>query len=95
MSGRGHLAIIAVSDLHIGFYASNKAAFIRFLGKLQSDPNVTDLVLLGDIVDMRRRDSSGVFLEITMFSTSSLNRRRCAYITLQETMISTFSSYKV
>jgi UDP-2,3-diacylglucosamine pyrophosphatase LpxH len=57
------LAIIAVSDLHLGFDTSDKAAFIRFLGELQSDPSVTDLVLLGDIVDMWRRDSSGVFLE--------------------------------
>ena len=64
MSGRGHLAIIAVSDLHLGFDASDKAAFSRFLGNLQSDPSVTDLVLLGDIVDMWRRDSSGIFLEI-------------------------------
>ena len=58
-----HLSIIAVSDLHLGFDDSDKAAFIRFLEKLQSDPNVTDLVLLGDIVDMWRRDSSGIFLE--------------------------------
>jgi UDP-2,3-diacylglucosamine pyrophosphatase LpxH len=57
------LAIIVVSDLHLGFDGSDKAAFIRFLGKLQSDPSVTDLVFLGDIVDMWRRDSSGVFLE--------------------------------
>ena len=57
------MAIIVVSDLHLGFDGSDKAAFIRFLGKLQSDPSVTDLVFLGDIVDMWRRDSSGVFLE--------------------------------
>jgi UDP-2,3-diacylglucosamine pyrophosphatase LpxH len=57
------MAIIAVSDLHLGFETSDKAAFIRFLGTLQSDPSVTDLVLLGDIVDMWRRDASGVFLE--------------------------------
>jgi len=57
------MAIIAVSDLHLGFDSSDKAAFIRFLDTLQSDPGVTDLVLLGDIVDMWRRDSSGIFLE--------------------------------
>jgi UDP-2,3-diacylglucosamine pyrophosphatase LpxH len=57
------LAIIAVSDLHIGFDKCDKPAFIRFLGKLQSDQSVTDLVLLGDIVDMWRRDASGIFLE--------------------------------
>ena len=57
------MAIIVVSDLHLGFDTSDKTAFIRFLGKLQSDPSVTDLVFLGDIVDMWRRDSSGIFLE--------------------------------
>lgn len=57
------MAIVAVSDLHLGFDQSDKAAFIRFIGNLQSDRSVTDLVLLGDIVDMWRRDSSGVFLE--------------------------------
>lgn len=57
------MSIIAVSDLHLGFDSSDKAAFVSFLGKLQSDTSVRDLVLLGDIVDMWRRDSSGIFLE--------------------------------
>jgi UDP-2,3-diacylglucosamine pyrophosphatase LpxH len=57
------LAIIAVSDQHLGIETADKAAFLRFLNQLQSDPNVTDLVLLGDVVDMWRRDASGVFLE--------------------------------
>ena len=57
------MAIIAVSDLHLGFDSSDKASFIRFLDTLQNDSGVTDLVLLGDIVDMWRRDSSGIFLE--------------------------------
>jgi UDP-2,3-diacylglucosamine pyrophosphatase LpxH len=38
-------------------------AFNRFLDYLSQDKNLTDLVLLGDIVDMWRRDASGVFLE--------------------------------
>ena len=41
----------------------DKAAFNRFLDDLQGDSSVTDLVLLGDVVDMWRRDASGVFLE--------------------------------
>jgi UDP-2,3-diacylglucosamine pyrophosphatase LpxH len=57
------LAIIAISDQHLGIEASDKAAFLRFLNQLQSDASVTDLVLLGDVVDMWRRDASGVFLE--------------------------------
>jgi UDP-2,3-diacylglucosamine pyrophosphatase LpxH len=35
----------------------------QFLDDLGKDTEVTDLVLLGDIVDMWRRDASGVFLE--------------------------------
>jgi UDP-2,3-diacylglucosamine pyrophosphatase LpxH len=41
----------------------DKPAFNRFLDELQKDASVTDLVLLGDVVDMWRRDASGVFLE--------------------------------
>jgi UDP-2,3-diacylglucosamine pyrophosphatase LpxH len=57
------LAIVAVSDQHLGAENVDKAAFNRFLDQLQKDPDVTDLVLLGDVVDMWRRDASGVFLE--------------------------------
>ena len=57
------MAIIAVSDLHLGFEQCDKPAFIRFLEKLHSDPSITDLVFVGDIVDMWRRDASGIFLE--------------------------------
>jgi UDP-2,3-diacylglucosamine pyrophosphatase LpxH len=57
------LAIVAVSDQHLGIETADKAAFLRFLDQLQSDSSVTDLVLLGDVVDMWRRDASGVFLE--------------------------------
>ena len=57
------MAIVVVSDQHLGIETADKAAFLRFLGQLQSDASVTDLVLLGDVVDMWRRDASGVFLE--------------------------------
>jgi UDP-2,3-diacylglucosamine pyrophosphatase LpxH len=57
------MAIVAVSDQHLGIDTADKAAFDRFLDQLQDDSSVTDLVLLGDVVDMWRRDASGVFLE--------------------------------
>jgi len=57
------MAIIAVSDQHLGMEYADKAAFNRFLDQIQADSSVTDLVLLGDVVDMWRRDASGVFLE--------------------------------
>jgi len=57
------MKVILVSDLHLGYENSDKTAFNRFLDSLKQDTKATDLVLLGDIVDMWRRDSSGVFLE--------------------------------
>jgi UDP-2,3-diacylglucosamine pyrophosphatase LpxH len=55
--------IVVVSDVHLGSQTSDVASFNSFLLSLHDDPELTDLVLLGDIVDMWRRDASGVFLE--------------------------------
>jgi UDP-2,3-diacylglucosamine pyrophosphatase LpxH len=57
------IKIIVVSDVHLGSEDSDKTSFNAFLTSLREDETVTDLVLLGDIVDMWRRDASGVFLE--------------------------------
>jgi UDP-2,3-diacylglucosamine pyrophosphatase LpxH len=58
-----NMAIIVVSDQHLGYVNSDKTAFNQFLDSLVGDKSITDLVLLGDVVDMWRRDASGVFLE--------------------------------
>lgn len=55
--------MVVVSDVHLGYENSDKKSFNMFLDNLQQNIEVTDLVLLGDVVDMWRRDSSGVFLE--------------------------------
>jgi UDP-2,3-diacylglucosamine pyrophosphatase LpxH len=57
------LKLFIVSDVHLGYKNCDKDAFNRFLDSLQSNTEITDLILLGDIVDMWRRDASGVFLE--------------------------------
>lgn len=57
------MAIIAVSDIHLGYEYADRESFNGFLDDLMKDATVTDLVLLGDVVDMWRRDASGVFLE--------------------------------
>jgi len=58
------LKLILLSDIHLGYENSDKTSFNRFLDSLHQDSEgITDLVLIGDIVDMWRRDSSGVFLE--------------------------------
>ena len=58
-----HLKVVVTSDQHLGYQNSDKASFKQFLNQLQDDPTVTDFVLLGDVVDMWRRDASGVFFE--------------------------------
>jgi UDP-2,3-diacylglucosamine pyrophosphatase LpxH len=55
--------IIVVSDVHLGTEDCDEVAFNAFLSSLYDDKDATDLVLLGDIMDMWRRDASGVFLE--------------------------------
>lgn len=57
------MKVIVTSDQHLGADNSDKLAFNAFLDKLQEDDQLTDFVLLGDVVDMWRRDASGVFLE--------------------------------
>jgi UDP-2,3-diacylglucosamine pyrophosphatase LpxH len=57
------IKIIVVSDVHLGSARCDKAAFNAFLSSLRDDDEVTDLVLLGDIVEMWHRDASGLFLE--------------------------------
>jgi len=57
------MKVVVTSDQHLGYQNSDKASFKRFLNQLEQDPTVTDFVLLGDVVDMWRRDASGVFSE--------------------------------
>ena len=57
--------IIAVSDLHLGDLASNRTGFLSFIEdflKPKCD-EITDLVLLGDILDLWRRNCSTVILD--------------------------------
>ena len=57
--------IIAVSDLHLGDLASNRTGFLSFIEdflKPKCD-EITDLVLLGDILDLWRRNCSRVILD--------------------------------
>jgi UDP-2,3-diacylglucosamine pyrophosphatase LpxH len=55
--------IVATSDQHLGSDTSDKSSFEAFLYQIRADTTITDFVLLGDVVDMWRRDASGVFLE--------------------------------
>ena len=55
--------MIVTSDQHLGYANADKAGFNAFLDELAGENDLTHLVLLGDVVDMWRRDASGVFLE--------------------------------
>ncbi len=57
------MKVLVTSDQHLGYQNSDNRSFKRFLDQLQQDTTVTDFVFLGDVVDMWRRDASGVFLE--------------------------------
>lgn len=58
------MTVIVVSDTHLGYERSNAADFFDFLNYLDSRSDVKTLVILGDFVDMWRRDVSGLFLEV-------------------------------
>jgi UDP-2,3-diacylglucosamine pyrophosphatase LpxH len=71
------IKVVVVSDVHLGSENSEKESFNEFLASLHADEELTDLVLLGDIVEMWHRDASGVFLENmdTMILLKELQKR--------------------
>jgi UDP-2,3-diacylglucosamine pyrophosphatase LpxH len=63
MSSTGLSKVVVTSDQHIGYQNSNVADFGNFLDGLLKRDDVKSFVILGDFVDMWRRDVSGLFLE--------------------------------
>ena len=61
--------IIAVSDVHLGYSASNKGDFNEFINGLRAT-DCDRLVICGDFLDMWRRDPVGVTLE----NSDTINR---------------------
>lgn len=57
--------IIVTSDQHLGYEKSNVGDFKNFLDYIGEDADVESLILLGDLIDMWRRDASGLFLEFS------------------------------
>jgi len=57
------MKVVVTSDHHLGYANCDKAGFNAFLDELAQESDLTHFVLLGDVVDMWRRDASGVFLE--------------------------------
>jgi UDP-2,3-diacylglucosamine pyrophosphatase LpxH len=57
------MVIVVASDQHLGYANSNAATFSSFLDDLAGRSDVEAFVILGDWVDMWRRDVSGLFLQ--------------------------------
>ncbi len=57
--------IIAVSDLHLGHSISNRSGFTHFIDEFLKPKReeITQLILLGDVLDLWRRDPTTVILE--------------------------------
>lgn len=67
------MSTIVISDTHLGYELSEHNFFEKFLEFLKDKEDLTDLVILGDFVDMWRRDVSGIFLEFNRIIEKILN----------------------
>ena len=55
--------VVVCSDEHLGYSTSQADEFRSFLDYVAKRNDIGALVVLGDLVDMWRRDVSGLFLE--------------------------------
>jgi len=55
--------IIALSDVHLGYYQSDVKNFKEFLESLKNNDEIEHVVLLGDFLDMWRREPAKLILE--------------------------------
>lgn len=65
--------IVVTSDQHLGYEKSNVKDFINFLDYIYKRDDIEALILLGDLIDMWRRDASGLFLEFSDIVKQLLN----------------------
>jgi UDP-2,3-diacylglucosamine pyrophosphatase LpxH len=59
----GDNVIIATSDVHLGYYCSDQSLFKKFLDDIVDKEDVEYFVLVGDILDMWRRDNLELLFE--------------------------------
>ena len=55
--------VVVASDQHLGYVNSQVDCFLAFLDSISKRSDVGWLIILGDWVDMWRRDAAGLFLE--------------------------------
>jgi UDP-2,3-diacylglucosamine pyrophosphatase LpxH len=53
-------AIVAFSDVHLGYERSDSEAFGEFVRTLQTRNDLADVVIIGDLIDLWRRDVIGL-----------------------------------
>jgi len=63
-------AIIAFSDVHLGYERADSDRFMEFVKSLQDRDDLGDVVIIGDLVDLWRRDVIG--LESSALGVSAL-----------------------
>jgi len=68
--------VIVCSDQHLGYVNSKAEDFSKFLDYIANRTDIETLVILGDLVDMWRRDVSGLFLEYSGFIDRFLKIRK-------------------
>jgi len=61
------MTIIAFSDVHLGYDKSDSTSFMRFLERLESRSDLEDIVIIGDFIDLWRRDIIGLEFELSPF----------------------------
>ena len=67
---------VVTSDQHLGYENSNADDFKNFLDYIFTKrDDIQSLILLGDLVDMWRRDASGIFLEFSWMINQLSNVR--------------------
>ena len=76
-----NIVILVVSDVHLGYAKSNVDEFDGFLQNTIDRTDVDALVILGDFIDMWRRDISGLFLENHQILQSllTLQKKKAVY----------------
>lgn len=73
--------IIAVSDVHLGYEKSNTKDFLRFLDECDSK-KIDDFILLGDILDLWRRNNAKIVTENAkiLSKIANLNAKNIYYV---------------
>jgi UDP-2,3-diacylglucosamine pyrophosphatase LpxH len=60
-------AIVAFSDVHLGYDRTDYDRFMEFLQELQSRDDLADVVIVGDLIDLWRRDVVGLEFALSRY----------------------------